>query len=159
MCIDRRTGNILWRRAVETREIEKVHELSSPAGPTPATDGERVYVYFGSYGLLCCDPDGNQKWERRLPLPENPYGAAASPIVAGELVVLNHQGKDSARRQSARRSDGLEDGPLIVSVRMSTPVRWPHDGTDEIVVRMEITREWPRLSQSTRAFSRRIPRG
>ena len=44
---------------------------------------------------MCYDLDGNQKWERRLPLPENPYGAAASPIVAGELLVLNHQGKDS----------------------------------------------------------------
>src|SRR6266545_7194798 len=33
VCIDRRTGKILWRRAVETGEIEKVHELSSPAGP------------------------------------------------------------------------------------------------------------------------------
>ena len=43
VCIERRTGKILWRRAVETGEIEKVHELSSPAGPTPATDGERVY--------------------------------------------------------------------------------------------------------------------
>ena len=47
----------------------------SPAGATPATDGERVYVYFGSYGLVCYDLDGNLKWERRLPLPENPYGA------------------------------------------------------------------------------------
>ena len=90
LCIDRRTGKILWRRAVAAEAIEKVHELSSPAGATPATDGERVYVYFGSYGLVCYDTNGNQKWERRLPLPENPYGAAASPIVAGELLVLNH---------------------------------------------------------------------
>src|SRR5438093_4629149 len=95
VCVDRRTGSVLWRRAVAVEKIEKVHHLSSPAGPTPATDGERVYVYFGSYGLVCYDVDGNQKWERRLPLPENPYGAAASPIVAGELLVLNHQGKDS----------------------------------------------------------------
>ena len=93
--LDRRTGKILWRRTVAAGEIEKVHEIGNPASPTPATDGERVYVYFGSYGLVCYDLDGNQKWERRLPLPENYYGAAASPIVAGELLVLNHQGKDS----------------------------------------------------------------
>src|SRR3989442_10479082 len=95
VCIDRRTGKILWRRAVAVEKVEKVHQISSPAGPTPATDGERVYVYFGSYGLVCYDLDGNLKWERQLPLPLNPYGAAASPIVAGELLVLNHQGKDS----------------------------------------------------------------
>src|SRR5258705_10298337 len=31
----------------------------------------------------------------RLPIPENPYGAVASPILAGEFLVLNHQGKDA----------------------------------------------------------------
>jgi outer membrane protein assembly factor BamB len=82
LCIDRRTGKILWRRTVAPAQIEKVHAISSPAAATPATDGERVYVYFGSYGLVCYDLDGNQKWERRLPLPKNPYGAVASPIVA-----------------------------------------------------------------------------
>jgi outer membrane protein assembly factor BamB len=71
LCIDRRTGKILWRRTVAPGQIEKVHAISSPAGATPATDGERVYVYFGSYGLVCYDLDGNQKWERRLPLLEN----------------------------------------------------------------------------------------
>ena len=50
LCIDRRTGKILWRRAVAANEIEKVHELSSPAGATPATDGERVYVTSGLTG-------------------------------------------------------------------------------------------------------------
>ncbi len=89
LCVDRRSGKILWRRTVAPGLIERVHELSSPAGATPATDGERVYVYFGSYGLVCYDLDGNQKWERRFPMPENPYGAVASPIVAGELLVLN----------------------------------------------------------------------
>jgi outer membrane protein assembly factor BamB len=105
--IDRRTGKILWRRTVAPEQIEKVHELSSPAGATPVTDGERVYVYFGSYGLVSYDMNGNLKWERRLPLPENPYGAASSPIVAGELLVLNHQGKDAYLLGVNRRDDRI----------------------------------------------------
>src|SRR5262245_6209214 len=60
LCIDRRTGKILWRRSVAPEQIEQVHELSSPAGATPVADGERVYVYFGSYGLVAYDFDGNQ---------------------------------------------------------------------------------------------------
>jgi len=46
VCLDRDTGKILWRRAVQADELEEVHELSSPAGATPATDGEQLYVYF-----------------------------------------------------------------------------------------------------------------
>ena len=95
LCIDQRTGKILWRRAVAPQTIEKTHEISSPAGSTPVTDGERLYVYFGSYGLIAYDRDGNTLWEKRFPDPENPYGAVASPIVAGNLLILNHQGKDA----------------------------------------------------------------
>jgi outer membrane protein assembly factor BamB len=136
LCIDRHTGKVLWRRSVSPERIEKVHAISSPAAATPATDGERVYVYFGSYGLVCYDLDGNQKWERRLPLPENPYGATASPILAGELLVLNHQGKDSYLLGVNRR-----DGRTVwktdrskFQYGWSTPVHWRHDGIDEIVV-------------------------
>jgi outer membrane protein assembly factor BamB len=136
VCIDRRTGKILWRRTMAPEQIEKVHELSSPAGATPATDGERVYVYFGSYGLVSYDLDGNLKWERRLPLPENPYGAVASPIVAGELLVLNHQGKD-AYLLGLNRRDGRtvwKTDRSQFQYGWSTPVYWRHDGLDEIVV-------------------------
>jgi outer membrane protein assembly factor BamB len=136
LCIDRRTGKMLWRREVAVEKVEKVHRISSPAGSTPATDGERVYVYFGSYGLLCYDLDGDLKWERRLPLPENPYGATASPIVVGELLVFNHQGKD-AYLLAVNRRDGQtvwRTDRSLFQYGWSTPVHWRHDGIDEILV-------------------------
>jgi outer membrane protein assembly factor BamB len=136
LCIDQRTGKILWRQTVAPAEIEKVHEIGSPAAPTPATDGERVYVYFGSYGLVSYDFDGKLLWERRLPLPQNIYGAVASPIVAGELLVLNHQGKD-AYLLGVNRRDGKtvwKTDRSKFQYGWSTPVYWRHDGLDEIVV-------------------------
>jgi outer membrane protein assembly factor BamB len=136
LCIDRRTGKILWRRSVAPGRIENVHKISSPAAATPATDGERVYVYFGSYGLVCYDLNGDQKWERPLPVPQNPYGASASPILAGELLVLNHQGKDSyllAVNPRDGRTVWKTDRSKF-QYGWSTPVHWRHDGTDEIVV-------------------------
>jgi len=136
VCIDQRTGKILWRRNVAAAEIEKVHDISSPATPTPATDGERVYVYFGSYGLVSYDFDGKLLWERRLPLSQNIYGAVASPIVAGDLLVLNHQGKD-AYLLGVNRRDGKtvwKTDRSRFQYGWSTPVLWRHDGIDEIVV-------------------------
>jgi outer membrane protein assembly factor BamB len=136
LCLDQRTGEILWRRTVAPAEIEKVHQIGSPAAPTPVTDGERVFVYFGSYGLLSYDFDGKLLWERRLPIPENIYGAVASPIVAGDLLVLNHQGKDAYLLAVDRR-----DGKTVwktdrsqFQYGWSTPVYWRHDGIEEIVV-------------------------
>jgi outer membrane protein assembly factor BamB len=136
LCIDRGTGKILWRRTVTPEQIERVHKISSPAGATPVTDGERVYVYFGSYGLLAYDLNGNLKWERRLPLPENPYGAVSSPIVAGDLLILNHQGKE-AYLLAVNRRDGRtvwKTDRSMFQYGWSTPVHWRHDGIDEVVV-------------------------
>jgi outer membrane protein assembly factor BamB len=136
LCIERRTGRILWRRTVAPEQIETVHEISSPAGATPVTDGERVYVYFGSWGLIAYDFSGKQVWERRLPLPENPYGAVASPILAGDLLLLNHQGKDSYLLAVNRR-DGRtvwKTDRSLFQYGWSTPVHWRHDGIDEVLV-------------------------
>jgi len=136
VCIDPRTGKLLWRRSVAPSQIEKVHVISSPAAPTPATDGERVYAYFGSYGLVAYDFDGNAQWERRLPLPENIYGAVASPIVAGQLLVLNHQG-NPAYLLGVDRRDGRtvwKTDRSRYQYGWSTPVYWRHDGLDEIAV-------------------------
>jgi outer membrane protein assembly factor BamB len=134
--LDRRTGKILWRRDLAAGKIEEVHEIGNPATPTPATDGERVYVYFGSHGLVCYDLNGKLLWERPLPIPENPYGAASSPIVAGELLILNHQGKESYLLAVNRR-DGRtvwKTDRSLLQYGWSTPVHWRHDGIDEIVV-------------------------
>ena len=136
VCIDSRTGKIVWRRSVTPAQIEKVHEISSPAAPTPAVDAERVYVYFGSYGLVSYDFEGKVQWEQRLPVPENIYGAVASPIVAGKLLVLNHQGKEAYLLGLDRR-----DGRTVwktdrsqYQYGWSTPVYWRHDGVEEIAV-------------------------
>ncbi len=136
ICVDRRNGKISWRRAVVAEDIEKVHRASSPAGATPVADETSVYVYFGSYGLVCYDLEGKQRWERRLPNPENPYGASASPIVVGELLVLNHQGKDSYLL-AVNRHDGRtvwKTDRSLFQYGWSTPVYWRHDGVEEIVV-------------------------
>lgn len=136
LCFDLRTGKPLWRRPVQAGEIEKVHEISSPAASTPATDGERLYVYFGSYGLICYDLDGKLLWERKLPPPENPYGAVASPIVAGDLLILNHQGKDAYLLAVNRRNGQTvwKTDRSKFQFGWSTPVHWRHDSVDEILV-------------------------
>jgi len=50
--VDRKTGRIAWRQTIPAQKIEDVHSISSPATSTPVTDGERIYVYSGSYGML-----------------------------------------------------------------------------------------------------------
>jgi outer membrane protein assembly factor BamB len=89
LALDAASGKTLWERHAPAEIIEEVHSTSSPAASTPATDGERVIVFFGSYGILAYGPAGEELW--RLPLGpfKNPFGAASSPVIAGDFVLLN----------------------------------------------------------------------
>jgi outer membrane protein assembly factor BamB len=87
--LDRATGKILWEAEARYQRLEKVHQIGSHAQPTPATDGERVISFFGSSGLFCHDTAGKQLWHLPLGPFKNDLGAGSSPVLAGDLVVLN----------------------------------------------------------------------
>jgi len=98
LCLDRSSGRILWRRAVTAVNIEKVHELNNPAAPTPATDGQSVFVYFGSYGLVAYDFDGRERWNKPLPMVHTWFdqGSGTSPVLSGDRLLLDvHLEKES----------------------------------------------------------------
>jgi outer membrane protein assembly factor BamB len=86
--LDRKTGEVLWRRRGPRDRSEKLDERNTPASPTPVTDGDAVYVFFGDFGLLSYDAEGRERW--RLPLGpfDNAYGMGSSPILVDDMVVL-----------------------------------------------------------------------
>jgi len=139
LCLDRSSGQILWRRDVTRDRTEKfVEGFNTPASPTPVTDGENVYVFFGDLGLICYDLAGNERW--RLPLGpfNNINGHGSSPIlVDGELIMLCDQdtnayllavdAKTGTRRWKAERPE--------VTRGYATPgVFRPKSGPVEIIV-------------------------
>jgi outer membrane protein assembly factor BamB len=89
LCIDRLTGKILWEREVRVGRVERVGGANAPATPTPVTDGRRVYVYFGSYGLVCYDFKGRKVWERQVAPCGGEFGSASSPVLHGRLLMLS----------------------------------------------------------------------
>ena len=96
ICLDRRTGKILWQREVPRPRLEQYQATNSPASPSPVTDGRSVYVFFGDFGLVSYRLDGKERW--RLPLGpfNNMNGHGSSPILVDDLlVVLCDQDTDS----------------------------------------------------------------
>ncbi len=67
ICLSRDNGKVVWKKTIEIQKLEKGHPSFNPASSSPCCDGERVIGYFGSYGLVCFDLNGNRLWEKRLP--------------------------------------------------------------------------------------------
>ena len=88
ICLSRKDGKVLWRREAPRSRISEMNRLNHPASPSPATDGDNVYVFFADFGLLSYGPDGNERWRAPLGPFDNWMGMASSPIVADGKVVL-----------------------------------------------------------------------
>ena len=80
--VDFRTGAIRWER--ELRRVLPLvtrHIKNSFASETPVTDGERVYVYFGSLGVVAAmDFQGRIAWAKEVGAYDGrqAFGMAAS---------------------------------------------------------------------------------
>ncbi len=96
ICINRNTGTLNWRQSIYPEKIENYHAISNAATATPTTDGARVYVYFGSYGVLCYDISGNLVWEKPKPITKIQYGASSSPIATKDFLLLSHDFQDNS---------------------------------------------------------------
>lgn len=86
------SGSQLWKSEVSTGKLPRITPPNSHASSTPAADDKHVYAYFSTIGLMAFDvTSGKEAW--RCPLPKPAYlmdwGAAASPIVVGDLVIFN----------------------------------------------------------------------
>jgi len=87
-CFERQTGKLAWERVENRTYRQNGNRLNNPAAITPVTDGENVYVFFKDFGLISYDPAGNVRWRVPLGPFTNTMGLAASPIVAGDSIVL-----------------------------------------------------------------------
>ncbi|MBM3888838.1 MAG: hypothetical protein FJ388_06890, partial [Verrucomicrobia bacterium] len=140
LCVNRGDGRIRWERDVPAERIESVHPTAgSPASATPATDGERVYVFFGSVGVVCFGFDGRQVWKHALgPFTYTlGWGAASSPIVYRDSVIqiCDNDGESSliALDKQTGRKKWRTPRPNI-RAGYATPILWDADGQTQIVV-------------------------
>jgi outer membrane protein assembly factor BamB len=89
MCFDRANGRLLWQRGTTYSEPDPTHETNPHCSASPVTDGERVIAWFGSAGLYCYDFQGEGLWQRDLGPQRHIWGYGSSPILHGELCILN----------------------------------------------------------------------
>ncbi len=95
LAFDRATGKPLWKTDVHRGGFPaKIHVKNTHASPTPASDGERVYVSFfnaEAVHVTALDLEGKRAWQTTVgPLRPKQYqhGYAPSPMLYKGLVVV-----------------------------------------------------------------------
>jgi outer membrane protein assembly factor BamB len=137
-CIDFNSGRILWEKCAHEAMPERPKHLkNSYASETPVTDGQRLYVYFGSIGLFCYDFDGEQLWSKQfgnLKMRGN-WGTAASPVLYKDRLYIVNDNEE----QSFIVALDKETGEQIWRARRdeksnwATPYIWQNKQRTEII--------------------------
>jgi len=105
-CFDRNTGKQLWKQGVTYPKPERTHKANPYASGSPATDGQRVYVGFGSAGLHCYDMQGNEVWSRDFGPIDHTWGNSSSPVLVGDLCIYYHGPGEGARLVALDKKTG-----------------------------------------------------
>lgn len=139
LCLDRETGKVLWKTvATEQQPHEGHHGHHGFASASATTNGESLFVSFGSRGIFCLDFDGNVKWQRDLGdmRTRNGFGEGTSPAVHGDSLIINWDHEEASFITCLDTGTGKDkwkverDEPTT----WNTPLIIEHDGVTQVVV-------------------------
>lgn len=140
ICLDRATGKPAWEvTAHEGKPTQPTHGSNTFASETPASDGERIYAYFGNTGLYCYDLAGKPVWKKEIgsfPMQMG-WGTSSSPVVFGGKVYVQCDNEKASflAAYDAKTGDQVWKKDRAEKSGWSTPYVWKtKDRTDLVVL-------------------------
>ena len=136
---DRQTGKEKWRQvAAERVPHEGHHETHSYAAGSPVTDGKRLYVSFGSFGIYAFDLDGKAIWSRDLGLMTTRlgWGEAVTPVLHGDTLLLNWDQEANSKLIALDAATGKTKWETARNEKTSwnTPFVAEHHGKTQVIL-------------------------
>lgn len=139
MCFDRRHGKYLWTREIQgTKATQKLNVnllRHGFASSTPATDGQRLFCFFGISGVHAFDMEGGHLWQTDVGTSQENFGSSASLLVYRNLLVVNASIEDKkvfALDKKTGKAVWKIDG---VHRTWTTPtIGYTEDGQPELII-------------------------
>ena len=124
VCVDRRSGEILWNTKVFEQNPTKKRRENSFATPTPVTDGQQVYAVFSGGGIAALNLDGKIAWTNRDVTFYSHHGLSASPILFEDLLIMPYDGSSDGENNKIGWKIPWEEAVLLAVDTKSGKVRW-----------------------------------
>ncbi len=158
MRIDRASGKVLWEKEVAQGTPRRngalgnlrFHDEHNMATPSPVTDGQHVWVTFGSGDIACYTYAGDKVWSLNLVQEYGPlsiwWGHGNSPVLYKNLLITNviqdpkgkgasyvvaHDKLTGEKAWYVDRAVGAEGEP---GDSYTTPLLHEHDGRTDLII-------------------------
>ena len=139
VCFRARDGEQLWDTKIEHGPWSRASDLRGGyTAPTPAGDGEKVYVVFGSSVLAALNLEGKLLWRKEITPYKFDVAFGSSPVLYRDSVLLQcDQVEESSRLLAFDRNTGAlqwEKKRPNVDFSHSTPVLAEVKGRTQLLV-------------------------
>lgn len=139
LAFDRKTGKTLWQQSArEEFPHEGHHRDHGFASSSPVTDGERLFVSFGSRGIYTYDLDGKKLWEKQLGKMRTRagFGEGASPALTEKalIVLWDHEEQSFIVALDKRTGKELWRKDRDEQTSWTTPVVVKVAGAEQVIV-------------------------
>lgn len=139
LALNRWDGSVLWQKVLrEEWPHEGGHVTGSLASNSPVTDGQRLYVFFGSRGLYCLDSAGKLIWQKDLGRMHtlHAHGEGSSPVLYQDMLIVCWDDENNSFLYAFDKHTGKQ---LWKSARdektsWSTPLVVEHEGHPQVIV-------------------------
>jgi outer membrane protein assembly factor BamB len=137
-CVDAETGEPCWETTVHSGVPDfPKHLKNTYASETPATDGERVYAYFGNLGVFALDLSGEVVWKKLFESVSTRFGwgTAASPVVHGEHLYIVNDNEETSYFVALDKKTGEElwRQERDEGSNWATPFVWENELRTEVI--------------------------
>lgn len=92
ICIQTSNGKKLWQKKVCAGNQDARAGEGNSASPSPSTDGEHVWCFFGTGILACFTIDGNEVWKidvnEKFGKLDIQFGMTSTPLLDGDALYL-----------------------------------------------------------------------
>lgn len=138
-CYDRHSGKEIWKQvANEAVPHEGHHETHSYAAGSPTTDGKRLYVSFGSFGIYAYDLSGKLLWKRDLGRIHSRlgWGEAVTPVVHADALILNWDQEANSKLIVLDANSGKTkwEAQRDEKTSWNTPFVVDHQGQTQVII-------------------------
>ena len=124
LCLDRKTGAILWDKEILRQKPGHKQGLNSYASSTPVTDGKNVYIVAFDGSIAAVSTEGDTVWMYRDFEYFSEHGLGVSPILYKDLLIVAFDPSSSGPDPKLGWQKPWDKAVILALDKNTGKVRW-----------------------------------
>ncbi|UCG48946.1 MAG: PQQ-binding-like beta-propeller repeat protein [Phycisphaerales bacterium] len=124
ICLDRRSGAVLWNKEILRQEPGHKSGRNSYASCTPVTDGRHVYVLAADGSIAAVSNDADIAWTNRDFKFYGEHGLAVSPVLYNDLLIIAFDGSSPGPDRKLGWQKPWDRAVILTLDKNTGKVRW-----------------------------------